>query len=658
MRSTLVGLLALLAAPALAAGPLPEGAVARLGATEFRTGGTGLVLSPDGTRAAVRVGDTIDVLSLDTGEVVATLRDEKKLRHPRLSRGPHWFTFAFAAGGKEIVTATHDDEVWVWDAATGKPLRSIRGPQYDDVYTIGKKLQSKVSTVFNCQLGDFVVCETWGVGWQKLDVKTGKWSDIRGGWDRISDVSPDGRWVTDYTDMASVENYVAVIDTTTNKSVYGGESGGSYPFNATPSPDGKFVACTTDEAGVQVWEVATRKEIKLKDVTPKNSFGGPTFSPDGKTVIAAVPASVYDEKTPPYFARWDVTTGERLPDWKVPARVTSWVIDHKNNRLVAIAGQGIFRIDLATGKVLAPPEGFTGSTRSTISPDGRLAAVGDSAGVIRLYESPFTGKPRTLGEAGPAVQDITFSKDGKTLFAAHPDGTVGVWDVAAGKRTATLKPATPVAVSGAVRSMQVAVSPDGKTVVAEMLHARLWAWDAESGKVLWEVHAGVNGMGVVGCRPVFAPDGSAVYYGRGNGQVSKFDPRTGRELGRVEVPGMPRWNVNRLAVSADGKRFAATSYHNDTTLVLFDWELKSPSHAKLFKYEEAVGGMEFTPDGSALVTAHSNGTVRGWRTANPEKPTFSFRGPAGYSSGLQITGDGKYAITNAPGATAIVWKLK
>jgi hypothetical protein len=48
---------------------LPEGAVARLGTTKFRTSGMGIVLALDGTRAAVRVPDGIDVLNLDTGEV-------------------------------------------------------------------------------------------------------------------------------------------------------------------------------------------------------------------------------------------------------------------------------------------------------------------------------------------------------------------------------------------------------------------------------------------------------------------------------------------------------------------------------------------------------------------------------------------------------------
>src|SRR5688572_8397808 len=116
MRHFLAALLALslggLTPPArLHAGepPLPEGAVARLGTTQFRTDASAIRLSPDGKRAALRVGDGIDVMDLDSGEVIARLRDDKAAKHPPLVRGRHdsvSFFFAFAPGGKEIVVTT------------------------------------------------------------------------------------------------------------------------------------------------------------------------------------------------------------------------------------------------------------------------------------------------------------------------------------------------------------------------------------------------------------------------------------------------------------------------------------------------------------------------------------------------------------------------
>jgi WD40 repeat protein len=661
MRYTLAALVALFAFPAFAAEPpLPEGAVARLGTTKFRTGASALCLSPDGKHVALRVGDGIDVMNLDTGEVVAQIRDPKRLKHPKESRGPHWFTFAFASGGKEIVTAHCEPEALVWDAATGKFLRSIKGPLKDDPVKLGVKVVAQVSTVFNAQFADFVVCETWA-GWQKLDVKTGKWSGVRGGYDRISDVSPDGRWVTDYTDMASVENYIGVTDTKTNKGVYNGESGGAYPFNSTPSPDGKLVACTTDEAGVEVWEIAggKAKAIPLKDKNLKVSHGGPLFSPDGKTVISAAPNSVYDEKTPHHFARWDAATGERLKDWPMPARIGPWAVDHKNNRIVAVAGQCVFRLDIATGKLHAPPDGFIGYARPAISPDGKFVAVGDAAGVIRLWEAPFSGKPRTLREGGEPVDDLAFSKDGKALFAGHGDRSVSVWSVATGKQTAILNsPVERAKNLSWYRRTNVAVSPDGKTVVAEAESQALWAWDVATAKVLWKEVTAAAGREstVTGCRPVFAPDGSALYYGRPKGEVSKLDPRTGKELARLVAPVKLKSWATKLAVSPDGKKLAVHTYYNQAELVLFDTDKTDAIWRQTFKLEDAVGGLAFGANGDAVVTVHADGTLRGWKAADGES-AFKLRGPAGYVWVLQLTPDGKHAITDTPGATALVWNL-
>src|SRR5215218_10005429 len=100
MRYALTALAALFAIPALAAEPpLPEGAAARLGTTKYRTAGGSRGLSPGGKRLALRTPDGIDVMDLDTGEVVTRLRDPKLEREP-IGRDAPRLSFAFASGGK------------------------------------------------------------------------------------------------------------------------------------------------------------------------------------------------------------------------------------------------------------------------------------------------------------------------------------------------------------------------------------------------------------------------------------------------------------------------------------------------------------------------------------------------------------------------------
>ncbi len=644
-------LLAALLAPAA---PVPPGdpSPVRLGSAAFRTPASALALSPGGKAAALLVPDGVDVMSLETGQVTARLRDAEKFPPHRVGHDDRRPTFGFAAGGREVVTCGRGG-VWAWDAATGKPLRDLGRPRRDP-----KAAPADVHAVHNCQLADFLLAET-GAGWQRLDAKAGTWAAVAGllgGHDQLADVSPDGRWATEYTMVSMVENYVALVHTASGTRKFTGESRGDYPFDQTPSPDGKYLAVTVAGPGVQVWKVDPGSEVELKGIDRKAAHGTPRFTPDGKVLLVHMPGRVGKDPVGPSLARWDVATGARLSDWKLPGAVTAWAVDHANNRLVVLAGQCVFRLDLRTGKTTPPPDGFFGRVRPALSADGKAAAVGDAAGVIRVFADPFTGAPRTLRAGGPAVHDLAFSRDGRVLFAAYEDRSVGVWDVATGKETAVLKPPAGDLTGRHYRQdTTVAVSPDGSTVAAQAGMARRWAWDVPTGKVLWAEPADPD---AIGCRPVFAPDGKALYWGRGKAVVVKFDPRTGKELGRVEVPGVPKWDVVELAVSADGTRFAAAVYKNDSQLAVFDWGLKEVAAAKSVPYGEHPLDLAFVPDGSAVLTAHPDGTVRSRRADAPDEAGVVVRGPAGYGARLQLSADGTRAVTAAPGATALVWKLK
>ena len=111
-------------------------------------------------------------------------------------------------------------------------------------------------------------------------------------YDRISDVSPDGRWITDYTDMASVENYIGVTDTKTNTGVYNGESGGakvSRPFGG---------ACRRTVPVVAVQEAATFA-VTVPFVLARPVTVRPVAVPPATTVTVRLPAAVSPSVTVP-----------------------------------------------------------------------------------------------------------------------------------------------------------------------------------------------------------------------------------------------------------------------------------------------------------------------------------------------------------------------
>ena len=104
--------------------PLPPGAIARLGTTRLRHfgnvhGAFGVAFSPDGkVLASVGEDRRIRLWDAATGRPLRTLAGHEDT----ISR------IAFAPTGKLLASASHDSTVRLWDTATGKELRQLQGP--------------------------------------------------------------------------------------------------------------------------------------------------------------------------------------------------------------------------------------------------------------------------------------------------------------------------------------------------------------------------------------------------------------------------------------------------------------------------------------------------------------------------------------------------
>ena len=159
------------------------------------------------------------------------------------------------------------------------------------------------------------------------------------------------------------------------------------------SPDGAWAA-VIEECGVAVYDSATGRTIRDMPYTGALALRewahGIAFTPDRFAVVTAHPSGI---------AYWPIATSSTPREVRLP-----------------------------TGETLDGREGLL-----TVSPDGRLAVVGNDRFELVAYELATLGERFRLSTRphGPAAS-VLFTPDGRHLIVANGDCTVTVHDVAAG----------------------------------------------------------------------------------------------------------------------------------------------------------------------------------------------------------------------------------
>jgi WD40 repeat protein len=191
-----------------------------------------------------------------------------------------------------------------------------------------------------------------------------------------------------------------------------------------------------------------------------------------------------------------------------------------------------------------------------------------------------------------ALDDVSFSGDGKLVGAAGADGITRLWSV----RTRAL--VSQFSQAGAVRAL--ALSPDGK----------------------WLAMAGTD-------------------------DVARIFPLTG---GGPPIALQHAAVVDDVAFSADS-RYLATGAADGLAHI---WQVGTWQPGTTFTgHAAAVTSVAFSPDGTLLLTASLDHDARIWRVATG-KTVRVLEGHAGSVSGAAFSADGRWVVTAGP-RTAGIW---
>ena len=215
----------------------------------------------------------------------------------------------------------------------------------------------------------------------------------------------------------------------------------AYQFNAAPAPTAPPGNGADPRQTIQVWDVASSKELFKARPQGGDYQGGMTavFSPDGKALAASTGVGPID--------LWEVETGKPLRTLLGRTGQGVRLAFSPDSKIIAgVATDGtIQRWSLAEGKLLGTTEplpsvplvrafglGFEGADRVVA-----WGAVGGGTTLV-AWEAP-TGKLLTpVGEHTAVINSIGFGKGGSEIVTAGLDGRIVRWDAVTGKPTGTV----------------------------------------------------------------------------------------------------------------------------------------------------------------------------------------------------------------------------
>jgi RNA polymerase sigma factor (sigma-70 family) len=244
------------------------------------------------------------------------------------------------------------------------------------------------------------------------------------------------------------------------------------------------------------------------------------------------------------------------------------------------------------------------------SPDGKRMAIAGSTGedkpvgVVKVVDLTGTLVFSSNGH-GIRATAVAFSPDGKRLASSGMDGSVTIWDGETGKEMIRITLPFKLPLKG--NSAALAFSPDGKLLAAGGADESFQLYDSASGKAV-RSFTGEKGSPITAV--AWSPDGKLLASVADN-EFRLWDVTTGNPP--TTISGKEKSGASpSVAFSPDGSRLALAgrlvrfAKLNEGRLL---WELSSSVESP----NGPITHLKMTPDGTGLVTASEDGTVRCWK---------------------------------------------
>ncbi|HZW25954.1 MAG TPA: hypothetical protein VFF26_10770 [Gallionella sp.] len=503
-----------------------------------------------------------------------------ELRFPGKAQGVMVPSLAFNATGEKLIAILvghnvqdiYTSGVFVWDAATGKPLGRI-----------DEDMDTFTSSAVALLPDDRVVTPT-----QVAKLPRGPREKA---WDHRAAqavaADPQGRL------LATVGKHqpIRILDLASGKLVREIDGPDVSAASMAFSPDGKLLAVGAAYPTMTAWST-THLQTVIRDA---GSIGYLGFSADGRQLTTSYwhPSRATASRGAT-LRRWTLAEGKAKTLHTTSEYQSVGELSPDGRLATLFTKDSVLLLDMQSGKTV---QSFPGrGEKATFSPKGNFLAVGSDGGDVRIWDLRARRQVGEYTHRGP-VGPLAWHPDDQMLVSGgrQPNALVA-WDSGTREIVGHIK------TTGEIRS--IAWQPDGDGFAT-----------AEGGKVVWRgvdgetraevpLHSAAEEVSFHPSQPWLA----VTRYRRGKQPtVLVVDMTTGQE--RYQLPDYT--SPGQVAFSPDG-RWLVTSNEADVRL----YDATSGRLAAIVDPHDVDARLAFSPEGTKLATGGREGMLRVWSLAD------------------------------------------